>query len=170
MSLLEALAADRGGEIESAAAQYEKALAAGDVSLQVLLNLALLYWQATDVGLAAAKKLSPHFLATAGRRFPELIEEARRRFPESTEVRFWKRYIAWADLGENLDNDECRRLLQEDPAALAPAMHLFAASQGHEAKAEAHELLRRCRDDGTTGARYVASVIEGVIKRADYRR
>ncbi len=32
-------------------------------------------------------------------------------------------------------------------------------------KAEAHDLLQQCREDGTTGARYVVSVIEGVMKR-----
>jgi hypothetical protein len=161
-----ALAADRAGEIESAAALYEEVVATGHSSLRVLLNLALLYWQATDPGMAAAKKLTPGFLATAGRRIPELLAEAQRRFPKSTEVRFWRLYIAWADLGEPLDSEECRRLLREDPAALAPAMHLSAAHEGHEAMAEAQELLRRCREDGTTGARYVVSVIEGVLKRA----
>lgn len=169
MSLPEALAADRTGEIESAAAQYEKLLAAGDSSLLVQLNLVLLYWQATDIGLASAKKLSPDFLATAGRRFPQWLEEARRLFPESTEVRFWKQYIAWADLGENLESDYRRQLLREDPATLAPSMHLFATSRGNEAQAEAHELLRQCRDDGTTRARYVVSVLEGVMKRGSHQ-
>jgi hypothetical protein len=170
MSLVEALSADRAGEIQSAAAQYEEVLAAGDSSLRVLLNLALLYWQATDVGLAAETKLGPEFLATASRRFPQLLEEARRRFPESTEARFWKQYIAWADLGEDLDSDYCRQLLREDPATLIPAMHLFATSQGNEAQAEVHELLGQCRDDGTTRARYIASVLEGVMKRTSPRR
>ncbi len=97
MSVFDALAADRAGELQSAAAHYERVLARGEHSLQILLNLALLYWQATDVGLAAVNKLNPDFLATASRRFPELLQEAQRRFPESTEVRFWKRYMAWAD-------------------------------------------------------------------------
>lgn len=130
MSVLDALAADRAGEIEAAAARYENVLVAGERSLQILLNLALLYWQATDVGLAASNKLSPDFLATADRRFPCLLEEAQRLFPESTEPRFWKRYIAWADLGEPLDSDECRELLREDPAVLAPAIHILRLQPG----------------------------------------
>lgn len=169
MKLLEAIAADRRGELQSAAARYEEVLATGEPSLEVLLNLAILYWQATDAGMAAAKKLSPGFLATAGRRFPELLAEAERRFPTSTEPHFWRRYIAWADLGEPFGGDECRDLRREDPAALVPAMHLFAASQGSEAEAEALELLRRCKEDGTTRAHYVASVIQGVLKRTGRR-
>lgn len=165
MNLQEALAADRAGELELAAAHYEKVLA-GEESLQVLLNLAILYWQATDVGLAAAKRLGLDFLATAGKRFPELLAQAQRRFPGSTEARFWKRYVAWADLGESLGTEECRQLLREDPATLVPAMHLFATSNGGQAREEAKEVLRQCGEDGTTRARYVASVIEGVMRRA----
>jgi hypothetical protein len=166
MSRSDPRAADRAGELESAAALYEEALAAGEHSVPLLLDLALLYWQSTDPGLAAEKNLGPDFLTTAGRRTPELLEEAARAFPGSTAVRFWKRYIGWADLGESLDVAECRQLLQEDPTVLVPAMHVFAASQGQDMQTEAHELLRQCREDGTTGARYVASVLEGVMKRA----
>ncbi len=169
MSLFKALAADRAGDIESAAAQYEELLKANDGSLQTLLNLAVLYWQATDFGLATAMNLSPGFMAVAGRRIPQLLAEAQRRFPESTEARFWKQYIAWADLGEQLNDEECRHLLREDPTALIPAMHLFAISCGSEAGAEASEVLRQCYRDGTTRARYVASVIEGVMKRNSSR-
>ena len=132
MSIEGAREADRAGELESAAAQYEELIAAGDLSLATLLDLALLYWQATDPGMAAAKKLSPRFLATAGRRTCELLDNATRLFPGSTAVSFWKEYIAWADFGEPLDIDRCKQLLREAPAVLVPAMHLFAASQGRD--------------------------------------
>jgi len=170
MRVLEALNADRAGELEAAAMLYEEVLAAGERPLQVLLNLSLLYWQSTDVGMAAAKKLPPVFLDLASRRFPELLDEAQVRFPQSTEVRFWRRYIAWADLGEPFDSSECKQLLREDPTTLIGAMYLFASSQGSEAQPEAAELLRECREDRTTRARYVISVIEGVMNRATQRR
>lgn len=169
MNLRDAVAADRTGDPPLAAARYEEMLAGGEASLEVLVNLAVLYWQATDPGMAAGKKLSPDFLATAGRRIPELLAEAERRFPASTEPRFWRRYIAWAELDEPFSSDDCRDLLREDPAALVPAMVLFADSQGTEAEQQALELLRRCREDGTTRAQYVISVIEGVLKRAGRR-
>jgi len=57
-------------------------------------------------------------------------------------------------------------MLRDDPESLVPAMHVFAVSQGKEAKVEALEILRRCREDGTTRGRYVASVIEGVLRRS----
>ncbi|MFN0246109.1 MAG: hypothetical protein ACKV2T_04325 [Kofleriaceae bacterium] len=165
MKLQDAVAADRNGELELAAARYEQVLADGEASLDVLMNLAVLYWQATDPGMSAAKKLSRDFLAIAGSRCPELLDEAQRRFPKSTEPRFWRQYIAWADLGEPFEDDECRNLLREDPASLVPAMRLFSISDGKEAEPEALELLRRCQEDRTTRANYVVSVIEAVLNR-----
>jgi hypothetical protein len=75
----------------------------------------------------------------------------------------------WADLNEPFDIEDCRQLLREEPMELVPAMHVFALSQGKEAAAEAVDLLRSCRATGTTGARYVASVIEAVMKRVGRR-
>ena len=47
---------------------------------------------------------------------------------------------------------------------------LLRVIQGRKAyHKEAEEVLRRCRDDGTTGERYVVSFIEGVMKRDRHR-
>ena len=120
MTLSEALEADRQGQIEQAATRYELLLSEGPPTLVVLLNLAVLYWQATDPGLAAAKRLTPEFLARASSRFPELLTEAERSFPRNAEARFWRRYIRWADLGEPFSREECQQLLREDPSTLVP--------------------------------------------------
>ncbi len=170
MSFSDAHAADRTGEIERAAVLYEEAISAGSPSLQLLLDLALLYWQATDPGVAAAKHLDAKFLRHAGLRTQELLIQAARAFPESTAVRFWMRYIAWADLCEPFDAHDCRQLLREDPSVRLPAMHVFALSGGTDMRDEARELLANSRDEGTAGARYVVSVIEGVMKRIESRK
>jgi hypothetical protein len=170
MSLSNAIAADRAGNLEMAAAAYEASLAAGEKNLAGFLNLAVLYWQATDFGLSTARKLDPQFVGHAGRRFPLVLAEAHRVFPESTEVQFWKKYIPWADLGEEFSLDECRGLFLRDPAALVPAMHLFVQTNGGMYRNEALELLRQCHHEGTTRGRYVASVVEGVLKRASRKQ
>lgn len=168
MSETNALRDDRAGLTEEAAKAYEEALI-GAPTIEDLLNLAVLYWQATDPGMASGGKLSPGFFELAAQRFPELLAVASSRYPTSTEVRFWSQYIAWADYGEALDIEACRRLLREDPKVLVPAMHIFALSQGREGRPEAEELLRQCREAGTSRARYVASVIEGVMKRVEFQ-
>ena len=165
MSSQEALAADRAGDLVLAAKLYEAAIAKGESSLDAFLNLALLYWQSTDPGMAASKRLTAAFMNTASRRMTELLEEAERRHPSSTAVKFWKRYIAWTDLGGPApEKSFCRGLLREAPTVLVPAMYLFSASDGLEAKVEATELLQQARADGTTGARYVSSFLEATME------
>lgn len=170
MNLSTAIAADQGGDIQAAAAAYEAALAEGERSLRGMLNLAVLYWQATDFGLSTARKLDQRFVEHAARRFPVVLAEAQRAFPESTEVEFWRRYIQWADVGEAFAPEACRELLERDPTTLVPAMRLFGQAKGESYREEALELLRQCQQDGTTRARYVASVLQGVIKRANRPR
>ncbi|PTL76852.1 hypothetical protein [Vitiosangium sp. GDMCC 1.1324] len=166
MNHFDAIRFDREGQIEAAARLYEGSLLVGERTLELFLNLAILYWQATEIGFSTRHGLGPGFVATASERFPVLLSEAGRAYPESTEVRFWQKYIPWADLGEEIAPEDCRQFLKEDPAVLAPAMYLFAQTQGREYRQEAVELLRRCREDGTTRTQYVASVIEGVLKRS----
>lgn len=169
MSLVDAIAADRAGRLEAAAAAYEAILAGDERSLVARLNLALLYWQATDFGLSTAHTLDPTFVAHAGERYPMLLVEAHQSFPESTEVQFWRKYIPWADLGEEFSLDECRELLQRDPTKLVPAMYLFGKAQDGTYQDEALELLRQCQREPTTGNRYIGSVVEGVLKRKGWQ-
>lgn len=165
MNVSEAVAADRSGHLEEAANLYERAVGAGNASLETLLNLAVLYWQVTDYGISTALGLRKEFIDTAGRRFPEILARAEHEHPASGEVKFWRRYIRWADLGESLTSEDCASFMEREPSVLTPAMHIYAQSGGAEAEASAMELLRRCKDDGTTRARYVYSVIDGVRRR-----
>ena len=118
MSDSNALGFDRAGRIEEAARAYESAITRGEATISDLLNLAVLYWQSTDPGMAAAENFGAEFFEQAGRRFPELLAEASRRDPVSTEVRFWRQYIAWAELGEEFGLEACQGLLREDPTVL----------------------------------------------------
>lgn len=163
MSLEAALQADAKGSLELAAEEYEEALSEGGASLETLLNFAVLCWQATDPGRAAAERFSAELLDHFERRSRELLAGAERDFATSTEPRFWRRYIAWADLGEPLSRNFCWDLLAEEPSTLVPAMYLFSASGGAEAEREARELLAQCRETQTERARYVRSVIESTL-------
>lgn len=168
MTLSKALEADRNGQIERAADEYESALANDANDLVATVNLLVLYWQSTDYGFSLAHRLSQPFIANAGTRLAQLLNIARERFPECPEVLFWTRYIVWADRGDAFDVDECRVLLKRYPDYLEPAMALFSLSQGKEAADMAIELLNRCRADNTTRSRDVSSVIEGVLKRRKF--
>lgn len=170
MSFSEAATADKAGMFEVAASAYEAALAGEKPSLELLLNLAVLYWQATDYGVASEKKLDAKFVAMSAQRVPVLIHEAGRVCSQSVEVEFWKRYIAWADFGDEFSVEECREFRRRSPDVLVPAMFIFAQSGGVECEGAALELLEQCKQNPTTRNRYVASVVEGVLRRRGGRK
>lgn len=165
MTLAEALATDRQGRIQDAAAAYEDVLLSTPDDFTSTINLAVLYWQATDVGISATEHLPPEFVALAGKRFRELLEAAEERFPRQPELLFWRQYIAWADLGDPFDPEDCRELLRQHSEYLEPAFMLFSISGGEEAEAEAMTLLEHCTEYPIARCRYIASVIRGVLKR-----
>ncbi len=170
MGLAEAREAERQERVEEAASLYEAALGVGPKPLGVLLDLAVLYWQATDFGYLSQRKLPHDFVARAGRRFIEVLSEAAQVYPDSGEVAFWQRYISWVDLGEPFPIEACATLLERDPATLIPVMVLFGTARGEDYAQEAAELLRRCQAEGTTRGRYVTSVLEGIQKRRAHAR
>jgi hypothetical protein len=165
MTLAEAVAADRDGLMVAAASLYERDLASPSRDIDSFINLAILYWQSAEYGFWTTQKLPRGFVEFAGKRWREVLDDASALFPTRPEVLFWKKYIAWADLGEPFNVDECRSMLQLNPNYLEPAMFLFLTSQGLECKTEALELLRQSREVGTCRNRYVASVIDGMLKR-----
>lgn len=166
MTFEDAIAADRDGRLLDAAGLYEGLLASKLHSLEVFLNLVVLYWQITDFGFWTAKGLSEEFVKRAGNRLQDLLNKDFKKYQDSAEVTFWKRYILWTDLGEPFSTADCVMLLESDESVIVPVMFLFAESEGKQWREQALELLDQCRANGTTRAQYVQSVIEGVLKRS----
>jgi hypothetical protein len=164
-----AIAADENGRFQQAAAAYETHLAASPADLEATLNLAALYWQASHFGISSFHGTSPEFLAYAGKRLGQVLEYASQRFADSAEVRFWRQYIAGAELGEPLEATECRQLLRERPDYLEPAFVVFSNSVGDEAEPEAMRLLAGCAEEPTARSRHVISVINGTLRRQRWR-
>lgn len=165
MTLDDARKADREGRLIEAATLYEEALSEGRLPVDALMDMAILYWQATDYGYWTGKELPLAFVRRAGIRFREILELAQAQFPGSAEPVFWQRYTRWADVGEPLAEAECIGMLQEDPTSLVPSMHIFATSEGRSHSQEAMRLLSDCKARETTRTKYISSVIEGVLKR-----
>jgi hypothetical protein len=162
MGLADALREDRAGNVAVAAELYEASLEQDGPSLEAMLNLAAIYWLASDPGFIGEHGLTPLFLERAGRR-PDLWAVAEARYPDSTEPTFWRRWTASVDDDDEFSNEECAALLRKDPSQLVPVMKLCDESGAYER--EAAQLLRQCRLDNTTRSQYVASVIDGVNRR-----
>ena len=137
MTLPQSHQADAEERIEDAARLYEAAIKAAPGQIETLIDLVMLYWQATDYGFWRSKGIDPEFVGMAGKRSDELLEQGRAIAPGSPAIRFWSKYIAWADLAKPLEREECRAMLRAHPEYLEPAMFLFATSQGAECEDEA---------------------------------
>ena len=164
MNLEVAVDLDRDGKLVEASQAYEAIIVQEENARTALLNLLVLYWQVTDFGFLSKNRLSPEFVTHAGRRLRSLLSGSARYKLDSGFV-FWSKYIAWADLGDSLELDECRRLLRANPTELDPAMFIFVSSGGGECVDEARVLLDRSIQDGTTRARYIESVLRATMQR-----
>lgn len=166
MTLEQARDADRRERYEEAADLYEAVIAAGDRSSDVLLDLAGVYWEATDPGIAAARHTSAELMSRAGSRLRSILEEAVRLYSDNDEVCFWKKYIEWADLGEPLTREECLEMLRRSPDSLAPVLFLLSDDDIEPYAEQAQHLLELARARGTARDRYARLLLEGYLKRA----
>lgn len=163
-----ALEADRRRDIVAAADAYEGLIA--DSNVEAMLNLLVLYWEATDFGTLSYYRLSDAFIARAGQRWRDLLKDTRQRHPSDTAVEFWCRYIESLEFdGELLSPAECRLMLSRQPENLEPAMIIFSESDCLEGIEETRLLLAWCKTQGTARAGYISAVLDGVTKRARFR-
>ena len=166
--MMGALEADRAGQIVRALELYEEA-AEAEPSLDMLVNMAVLYWQVTDYGFWTGHHLPSELVGVAGARIFQILDLAQSRFPGSPQVEFWRKYIAWADLGEPFELDDCRRILKQHPGYLEPLAYLFSVTEGQEGRDLVPALLEQAQRQGTQRSRYVTSVVESVVRQAAWR-
>jgi hypothetical protein len=162
MTLEIARRADMEGNIEEAARQYEAAIAAGAFSARVMLDLAILYWEAIDPG---GRRRSKEFFDRAATRYRELLADALRRYPDNMEVRFWHDYVLWIDgMGSSFTVDQCRDMLRNPTSGGVPAFHLLALTMHKEGRAEAMELMNRVEEGRSSLDRYVRSILMNPLR------
>lgn len=162
MSFSEAVRADRDERIEEAARLYEEVLQNSDAGLEPMLNLIVLYWESSSMGFYAAHHLPDAFVDQANRRYRELIPQALRKFPEEPALSFWARYIACIDEGMEFSDNDALAMRNKHTDCLEPEILILQDGQTSPA---AQTLLDRCRMEGTVRAKYVAAVLEGIMKR-----
>lgn len=149
----------------AAARAYEEALQVGNSNLDVLLDLAVLYFTLLDTGEASALRLDQTFLDQAWERANEILHEAKERFGENSEVEFWRRYFALIVLGEESFVDACRRFANSKES-LVPFFYLWLETAGAEYRKEVEALYKQVAAGRTTRERYVRSMIEKIARSA----
>ena len=163
-----ALETDRRRDFVAAADAYEDLIVGGD--LEAMLNLLVLYWEATDYGILSYYRLSDAFVGRAGRRWRDLLKDTQQRHPSDMSVEFWCRCIESLEFdGAFLSPAECRLMLARQPENLEPAMIIFSESDCTEGIEETRRLLSWCEAQGTVRAGYISAVLEGEMKRARFK-
>jgi hypothetical protein len=159
-----AVEADVSGDIRLAIDLYEELVVSAEATIRDYVNLAFLYWQCTEFGFASAMKLDEDFIARSEQRHVDMLGEAEERFGPNPEVQFWRRYLAWAYLGEPDFTVEAKRMLAE--GVTAAAFYLFTVSDGKECRDEALDILEAARSVPTHMSKYVASIIESTLAQS----
>ena len=151
-----------------AANAYEAAIKRFDVDLETYLNLAVIYWVATDCGYFSFHQLPVDFVMKAERRARELLDEAERRFGDHNEIDFWCYYFDHISFSLVAKPDYCVKLARKGPSHI-PYFHLFALTHDEEYREEARSLLEEVEPPTTERKRYVQSVLRSALRLSEKR-
>jgi len=160
-----AIELDVAGRIEDAAEQYERAIAERGVPIEAFLNLAFIYWQATDYGFLTTHGLTPAFVERADTRCSEILEEAQDRYPDHLELVFWSRYFDYMTLGEPpLDDGRFLEAMKRDRVE-ASLVYLFPLRPTPECLPAVRRMIADAEREPTTKNRYIVAVLRGALNR-----
>jgi hypothetical protein len=146
-----------------AAEAYERAIAEEDATLDLYLNLAVLYFVCTDFGYQAYHHLSDEFIAKAWDRAFKLLDEAESRFGPDSEITFWRRYFRFVRLGDDPFIEECERLALSG-SLLVPYFYLFGYTGEEKHREQAQKLYESVKNGSTEKQRYIRSILENRLK------
>jgi hypothetical protein len=108
MSIVAARIADQKGLIPDAIRLYEELVASGDAELIDYLNLIAIYFNCLDFGYVSAVKVGSEIEENCSSRSFELIDEAELKFGFNDELTFWRGYIPFLGLGDEIGEWELR--------------------------------------------------------------
>ena len=138
---------------------YEEVLGTEHLSLDTMLNAAVLYFVCLDGGYAAAHHLPETFLTTAWERAFELLNQADSLYHQPPEVEFWRLYFLFILLGDDPAYDICEQMVN-GKGLLIPVFHLLSSPRGTVYVDAARKLLDQVREGKTAKQRYIQSVTE----------
>jgi len=140
-----------------AAWAYEIAITDTRSDLALHLDLAALYFTASDTGYAATHHLSQEFADVAYDRGMAILADAQRRFGANAEIEFWRLYLREHVLGELVPREAYLKLAFTNETRL-PYLALYVASAGQEFSSEVAPLRHSVRLGRTARERYIKSL------------
>lgn len=154
--------ADRERRLVEAAEAYERVMRDEMPELDVYLDAAVLYMEASDFGVASGLHLPDAFYQVAIPNALRALENARARFGEQPDIAFWTRYVRWICLGPDIDLAEALALER----AGAKDVYLYLAQVDEVAPqfaAQSAALLESVSEERTERERYLKSVLDSAL-------
>lgn len=142
-----------------AAWAYEIAIQESQVELDLLLNLAVLYFAFDDTGYNSHHHLQMDFVGAAYGRIDKILDVAESRLGKQTEIDFWRLYISEFGPPYNEPSIEDYEELSRRGDSLMPYYRLYSGSNGTRHEEEVKVLLAQVQDGSTERKRHIRSVL-----------
>jgi hypothetical protein len=151
-----------------AAAEYEKLISDGKYSIELCINLAVLYFVCLDGGYAAYHNFTREFLDNSFERAGQVLDLAESRFGKQDEIEFWRRYLRIRVLGEPETSMDENQFIHSK--SLIPFFYLFISCGGESYQSQASELYTAVSKGLTAKERYIKSTLDSNIIPAKYKK
>ena len=156
-----AVQADISQNILKAAKLYEKAIKSKSPNVDSFINLAVLYWDATDFGKSVT--LPRPFFDIAATRYPQVISLGLELFEDNPELLFWEDYCKAIRIGDPMNLELYIELVNKYPTLLTPYFVIWPEKQNKKDYNKVIALYEKCKQLKTTKNRYILSVVEGSL-------
>lgn len=153
-----AIEQDVKGDYIKASELYERSIEIENFS-DAYINLAVLYFQFTDVGINATSHLPLKFIKKSFSRYEEVINEGINKFPNNSEMKFWKKYFNYRAIGDSLSAGEVLDIMKEDESNVIPYFFLYL-TEPEKYKNQKAVLINQCHQLLTSKNKWILSIIE----------
>jgi len=147
-----------------AAEEYEYAIVGKEATIEMFLNLAVIYFFSSwDFGFTSYYHLPHEFMKKAHERWRKVLDLAEERFGHHSEIRFWRHYFLYISKGQENFDSACEAFANPTES-LVPFFYLFSQSKGRKHRDEAEALYQIVRDRTTARKRYVEEILRSRLK------
>lgn len=142
------------------AAYYYELAVMEERTANAFIDLAVFYFQFTDIGINTASQLSLDFISTAFARYDLILERGIDAFPSNSEMRFWKLYFRHrAVYYDDLSEADVLGILEQEGASPVPYFFLYLL-EPKKYENERQKLLTTFRTVQTSKGRWILSLID----------
>lgn len=157
----DAINLDVAGEYENAVKEYERVISQGNATIEIITNLAFIYWESvTQFTFTNGIGIPDSLKSTGVENYKKILHLGLFDFPNSPELHFWDRYFLHRGLFEDFSDEDCNNILNKygREESLVPYFFLYLFDK-EKYKRQREELLRICNESPTAKNNWIKSLI-----------